>query len=126
MSFELSWHVPKRIIYVRLTEEMGLDALEAFALGIKDMANEGVAPVHLLFDDAEAGNPPTSIGEIKSRLELARHPSLGWVVAIGETKPVANFLISVLMKILAVDFVRRPTADAALEFLKGRDASLEK
>lgn len=125
MSFELKWYLSKRIILARLTGELDLDQVEALAKNIYLLIDEGIAPVHILIDDTKGGRPPISLNQLKARLTWAEHPSLGWVVAIGEADPVAKFLVPLLMKIMKIEFVRYPTLLAAVEFLKKRDLTLQ-
>lgn len=124
MSFELSWYIPNRIISVRLTGELDIDDVEAMAMDVAEMLEEGHAPIHILLDDVDGGRPPISLNKLKSKVELGTHPSLGWIVAIGEANPVAKFLIPLLMQVVKIKFVRHSTMETAIAFLEQRDISL--
>jgi hypothetical protein len=125
MSFEVSWYLPKRIVHVHIFGELGLNQVTEMAELASKLMQEGDAPIHILLDDAKGGRPPISLKELQSRLELARHPSIGWVVGIGEVDPVAKFLIPLLMKIVRLDYVRVMTLEDGLNFLSKQDRSLE-
>jgi hypothetical protein len=125
MSFEVSWYLPKRIIHIHVLGELGLNQVTEMADAASKLLQEGDAPVHILLDDAKGGRPPISLKELQSRLELVRHPSVGWVVGIGEADPVAKFLIPLLMKIIRLDYVRVMTLEEGLHFLSKQDTSLQ-
>jgi hypothetical protein len=125
MSFEVSWYLPKRIIHVQILAEIGLAQVTEMVELASKLMQEGTAPVHVLLNDAKGGRPPISLKELQSRLEMVRHPSVGWVVGIGEVDPVAKFLIPLLMKIVRLDYVRVMTLDDGLNFLSKQDRSLE-
>lgn len=126
MSFEIRWYFPKRIIYIHLLGELGLAEVEQMSRESLTFIQEGIAPVHILLDDSKGGQPPISLKELKSRLEIASHPSVGWIVGIGEVDQVAKFLIPLLMKILKLQYLRVENLDAALNFLSRQDLSLER
>ena len=125
MSFEISWYLPKRIIHIHVLGELGLSQVSEMAEIVSKLMQESTEPVHILLDDAKGGRPPISLKELQSRLELVRHPSVGWVVGIGEADPVAKFLIPLLMKIVRLDYVRVMTLEDGLSFLNKQDTSLE-
>lgn len=125
MSFEISWYIPQRIIHIHLLGELDLNAVGAMAKAINHMMQEGVAPVHILLDDAKGGRPPISLTQLKSQLEIAKSPLMGWIVGVGETDPVAKFLIPLLANIMNVHYSRVATIEDAIDFLVKQDMSLE-
>ena len=125
MSYELSWYLPKRIIHIHILGEMELSEVEAMSHAAFALMEEGIAPVHILMDDAKGGRPPLSLKELKSRLEITQHASIGWIVGIGDADPVAKFLIPLLMKLVKLQYVRVKTIEEALEVLRKQDMSLQ-
>jgi hypothetical protein len=126
MSFEISWHTPKKIIFVHLLGELDLNAVEAMAQQCAVLMDEGIAPVHILLDDRNGGRPPISLSQLRSRLEIGKHPYLGWIVGIGETDPVAKFLLPLVMNLISVKYERVATIDDALNFLIKQDLTIER
>jgi hypothetical protein len=124
MSYEISWYIPQRVLLIRLTGELGLNDVEAMALDIKTMLEQGTAPVHILLDDTLGGEPPKSLRELKTRMEAVKDTGVGWVVGIGEVNAVAKFLVPLLMKIVRINFVRHSTLEDAVQFLIQRDITL--
>ena len=125
MSFEISWYLPKRVLHIHLLAEQSLSDLEALSWQTAPMIEEGIAPVHVLLDDAKGGRPPISLKEIQSRLDIITHPSIGWVVGVGEVDAVAKFMVPLLMKIVKVSYVRVATIEEALVFLSKHDPQLQ-
>jgi len=125
MSFEISWYIPERVIFVRITGELDINAVEEMAKAAREEIEIGIAPIHILLDDTKGGRPPISLNQLKSRLEIAKNPSLGWIIGIGETDPVAKFLIPLLMNIMNISFTRVASIEDALKFLVKHDMSLE-
>jgi hypothetical protein len=126
MLFELSWYLPKRVIHVHILGMLELSDVEAMSQAVAAFMEEGTAPVHILLDDAKGGRPPISLKEMQARMEIANHPSIGWIVGVGEADPVAKFLIPLLMKIVNMKYTRVATIEDGLNFLAKQDASLKK
>ena len=126
MSFEVSWYLPERIIHVQVLAELDLSAVEAMSHETLKYMEQGIAPVHILLDDAKGGRPPISLKEMQARMEVANHPSIGWIVGVGEADPVAKFLIPLLMKVVKMKYTRVATIEDALGFLSKQDTTIEK
>ncbi len=124
MSIEINWYVPNRILHVHVLSELGLDDVEEMARDVTTFMGEGVAPVHILLDDAKGGRPPISLKELKARLAIAEHPSIGWIVGVGEVDAVAKFLIPLLLKVMKLKYVRVTTLEEGVGFLSRHDVTL--
>lgn len=124
MSFEISWYIPQRVIYVHVLGELGLAEVEGMSKRIAELLEAGIEPVHILLDDTKGGRPPLNLRELKARIEMVNHPIIGWVVGIGEVDAVAKFLIPLLLKIMSMKYTRVANVDEAVEFLSVRDRTL--
>lgn len=124
MSFEIDWYIPQRVLHVHVLGEMALKDVEEMAHIASDFMEDGFAPVHILLDDVKGGRPPISLKELKSRLAIVEHPSIGWIVGVGEVDAVARFLIPLLMKVMKLKYIRVSTIEEGVGFLSRHDVTL--
>lgn len=124
MSHTVEWYIPSRLIYLDIWGDVTLEEIEAVNAEVVRLLDQGDSPVHLLGRDQDVGKMPVNLRELQKRFTLVNHPTLGWIVGVGEVNPVLNFLFPMLMKIARVDFVRRLSLAGAEDFLKNNDMSL--
>ena len=126
MPIDLSWYEPQRIVRAHVYGEAGLSELKQMIVDIQPYLEEGIAPVHVILDDATAGPPPISIKQLKDIMDTGKRSidKLGWIVGIGDVNPIAKMVIPLLAKIVKIKHVRVDTLDAALTVLKKQDLSL--
>lgn len=125
MLYEISWYIPKRVIHIHILAELDLKTLEEMSHIVFEMLEEGLPPIHILLDDAKGGRPPISLKELQARLGIVKHPSIAWVIGIGEGDSVAKFLVPLFMKVMTVNYTRVPNIESALVFLNKTDMSLQ-
>lgn len=124
MSYTVEWYIPSRLIYLNIWGDITLEEIEVVNADVVRLLDQGDSPVHLLGRDQDVDKMPVNLRELQKRFNLVSHPTLGWIVGVGEVNPVLNFVFPMLMKIARVDFVRRSTLVDAEDFLKKNDMSL--
>jgi hypothetical protein len=65
-----------------------------------------------------------NLGEMQRMLEIYKHPSLGWVISVGNKNPLFQFFASVIAQIYRARARRFNTIQEALDFLREQDTTL--
>lgn len=138
MEIDISWYLPRRILYTydAVSAEAMLDRNRRL---LKLIEAEGLAPaVHVIIDYSQT--PPEAYSKglayfverarssdefVRVREELVTHPLFGWVVAFGEPSALVDVGGSVMA---TKNRYRRHSADTledGLRFLKLIDPTLQ-
>jgi hypothetical protein len=124
MSYQLSWHIEKRVILLSFPEEVTVNSAQDAGNKIRDYLEGGEAPVHFVIDMRKIRLSPTGL---QTNLNLANsilHPNLGWVVTIGGT-PVTTMMMILMAQIKRFKLHQTDSEAAALDFLQNKDESLK-
>lgn len=127
MPIDLSWYVPLRIMRIHIYDDAGIEDIEQLGLNGRSFLEDGIAPVHVLLDDASALPPPINLQQLRLALNLRSTDThkLGWVIGVGDVNIMAKVVIPMLMKILTMRYVRVATIEEAVTFLRKHDKSLQ-
>ncbi|MCA0457633.1 MAG: hypothetical protein LCI00_26945 [Chloroflexi bacterium] len=96
MDYTMEWHIPKRVILIRVSGDVSLEELERFNNDILKHLNEGIAPVHLISIGENIRRVPTNLMKIRQTTTYLQHPNMGWTVIVQEKpNPLSGFMVSV-------------------------------
>ena len=120
MSIEISWHIQNKLTYLKIIGIIELDDMRSAMQQLPSYFDESDEQlVHNLLDVRFGENVVKSL---KDRIEVIRpvleHPKCGWVVLVGQTNPVANFLASTSAQIFKARFRSFKTAEEGVAFLE--------
>lgn len=125
MPHTIEWYLPKRIVFMYVEGNFTLENFSDVSNGLIELFDEGEAPIYLLVDDSQVEKIPIKLRHIQTQFEFMRHPSLGWIVSIGDANPLLNYIIPMVTKIIGIKFVRYKTMEEALNFIKKQDQTIE-
>jgi len=127
MPIEISWYVPKRVLRLHVQGAAGIPQLEQLSKDGQVFLADGQKPIHILLEDTHADPPPLNVKRFKQALDFKEEytAQLGWIVGVGKTNQIANFVIPLVMKVLKLKFIRVATRDEAIAFLMKQDMSLQ-
>ncbi len=131
MPYQHSWLIKKQVLVAKLWGNQTIEELvdsNAEITALLDEADNRL--IHLIIDDAELGELPSSLFQIRKTLTYANHKNLGWVVVFGEkdqsfSASVKDYMILTLAKLTRARYVRVKTFEEAIEHLKTVDATLD-
>jgi hypothetical protein len=124
MAYEIGWRVERRLIYLRVWDNMPLLEANEAVEKILEALNQGSPPIHMIVDLRELRFSPTGIQANLQLNSYLRHPNLGWLVTVGGT-PLTQFIANVVKKFYPIKMHHSDSFDAVLEFLLRKDPSLE-
>ncbi|MBZ0279110.1 MAG: hypothetical protein K8L97_00135 [Anaerolineae bacterium] len=122
MPYQIAWHVPECLIYVRLDGKIFPSEVNEIALTAHDMIASIPHLVHLIIDSSEGGMGG-SIREYAS-LSFKRASNTGWIVILGNDR-IGGLLLSIFARIVGVSFVYKNTLEETIEFLAERDFNIK-
>jgi hypothetical protein len=128
MTSEYSWLVTGRIISAPMFGVIGQDDLRSGNQAISRMLDESVSPpVHIIFDCTSVQSISFSALQVIGSLRYLKHPSLGWLVAIGLSgglRGAAQFIGSIVTMTTGAHIHFCDTQQEAFIFLEGVDKTL--
>lgn len=124
MSYSVSWLVEKRVIHLRLENEVTVEDAENINHHLLEYFDAGQPPlVHLIVDTTRLAHFPTNLNVLnKVSSTYMNHPLLGWIVVIG-TNPMARFIGSMITQLFRVRFRMVTSFEAAVVYLAEVDTS---
>lgn len=125
MPYQHEWYVVGRVILARVWGDQDIDEITRSSSELVSKLDAGTPLVHILLDDSQLGKAPINLGQLGNALSFARHKALGWIVLVGEGSRVTNFVVEMLGKIARVNVRREATFEQAVDFLKGRDITID-
>lgn len=127
MPIDVSWYIPNKIIRAHFYDYSGIEEIQELGFELGEHIQEGIAPVHILLDDATAQPPPINLQQLKMTLNFERNhiDKLGWVIGFGDVNMVAKMVLPPLMKVLRMNYSRVATIEEAIIFLQKQDKSLQ-
>lgn len=127
MPIDIEWHVPSRILYIRISGHVKPDELRAFPNRARKHLPDAIKSLHVLLDDADAAPPIFTVSQFHRLLDVKSDHAdmIGWVVAFGKTSLLASLLLPMLMRMIGVQYTRVGTLQEAISFLCEQDDSLQ-
>lgn len=125
MPFEMSWYLPKRVVFLRY---FGAATLQDIALVGENSVHyvlEGTAPVHFLVDMTQVETFPTNLRQTARVIRTIKDPAMGWTVIIS-TNSLMRIIIATLSRLAGFRFRIVSSREEALAFLVSVDGSLAK
>lgn len=125
MSYSITWLVEKRVIHVKLENEVTIDEAERINQQLLEFFDAGAPPlVHMICDTSRMSRFPTNLGLLNDvSSTYMKHRLLGWVIVIG-SNPMARFIGSIITQVFRVRFRMVPSFPAAVDFLAEVDSTV--
>ena len=125
MDYVLEWHIPKRVLLVKLSGDVSLEDLEQFNGDMIRFIEQGIAPVHLVSLADNIRHVPTNLMRIKQIVTYLQHPNMGWMIIVQEKpNPLTGFMVSVATQAAGMKMRQVKSVDDSLETLRRIDLSL--
>lgn len=120
MPTNLSWFVENRMLRLNIIGSIEVDTmLTAMQEVSAKLDASNAVLLHLIIDVRHGEN---NVMNLKARVEAVRpvleHPKCGWVVLVGQTNPVANFLSSTTAQVFKARFRSYKSAEDGIAFLR--------
>lgn len=120
MPTELSWFVENRIMLLKVIGAIEADTMHTAMQEVSaNLDASAEVLIHLIIDVRHGEN---NVMNLKARVEAVRpvleHAQCGWVILVGQTNPVANFLSSTTAQVFKARFRSFKTAEEGIEFLR--------
>lgn len=126
MEYTVQWHIPKRVILIRVSGDVSIEELARFNDDIVKHLNEGTAPVHLLSIGENIRRVPTNLMKIKQTTTYLQHPNMGWTVIVQEKpNPLTGFMVSVATQATGMKLRQVKSLTDGVETLRRIDQSLD-
>ncbi len=124
MPFRLDWYVPQRVIVMQVWGDISSAEIGEQDMALGQMLDSGSAPVHIIGDDRQVQRTPHNPGDLwRFVRHIMAHPSLGWIILVGETNPIAGFLTYSFFTGFGFQYRRMQSSEEALAFLQVKDSS---
>lgn len=83
MTYQLSWLVEKRVIYLKQSGIINYEELKESFYGHQAMRKEGIAPVHVINDSTNIKSISFGLSDIKKLLIISKStPTQAWYVVV--------------------------------------------
>ena len=95
--YTIKWYVPDRVILVRFEGEVTTDDAEGINTEAVEMLDKagGEGAVHLVSDTRDVHKFPINSIQLRKKLTLFDHPSLGYVVTVT-SNPLVRFFGNII------------------------------
>ena len=123
MAWQIDWHVPTRIFFMKLIGDLTIDDLHRLVDEELDFIRNGDPPVHFIVDLREMGDYPISISELRRNLALYNEPNLGWLMTLSNDRMV-QYLSRVVSTLQRNRYRHFNGPDELIEFIVRKDESL--
>ena len=123
MKHSVQWYIPSHIISMEIEGDISLEDLANINHDLMCLLDEGNAPVYLFVNDTKVGKFPLQLRQVQSACEFLRHPSIEYVVGIGEVNPMKKYFIPMVAKITNSNYERCHTIENALAFVDTQDSN---
>jgi len=127
MNTQLEWLIDRRVLYAARSGQESLADLETFAQQLDQcLAEEGRAPVHLIWD--MSGLEVAHVDRRKAMTFLSsmmKHEMVEWFVVVDAEMPfLRRLLAKTMMPLSGIHWHRVDSQAAGLAFLRAKDPSL--
>jgi hypothetical protein len=126
MPYQISWHVEKRVLMVKLFGVLiEQESNEVGEINTRYL-QEGIAPVHIIVDTNGLEKFPVNLRQNSQFMAYLSSPALGWVVVLGlSNNMLARFAVTVISQVVKFKLAQRTTVDDALSYLQSQDSTLK-
>jgi hypothetical protein len=126
MPYEISWHLEKRVLMVKLFGVLiEQESNEVSEINTRHL-QEGIAPVHIIVDTNGLEKFPVNLRQNSQYMAYLSSPSLGWVIVLGlSNNMLARFAVTVISQVVKFRLAQRTTVADALSYLESQDATLK-
>ncbi len=126
MPYKYNWYIKGHIVSAEVWGDQTLEELEASNADLIQLIEEYDNPkVHVIFNDEKLNSIPVSLLKMRQTLTYGTHPKLGWVVMTGDKEnTIADFLMVMLAKLIRARYIRVKSFDAALNYLRRVDSTI--
>jgi hypothetical protein len=90
MPYQFQWHIPKRLLEIKLSGKISLTQLHQVNLSVIKSFDIGQAPVHVILDMREVEDFPVFGKELIDSHAYFAHRKLGWVIGYGENSALSS------------------------------------
>ncbi|MCI0710426.1 MAG: hypothetical protein L0154_09720 [Chloroflexi bacterium] len=122
MAYQVSWLVPQRVIFVRVTATLTRDDIVAMNQDYFHLLDEGVAPVHMLVDANQLDKLDIKVKDIPSLL-MQDDARFGWNFIVTPNRFI-GFLSNLAAHLTGSKYKTMDKLDEALQVLVRLDSSL--
>lgn len=124
MAYEINWLQDRRVIHMRVMDELTIDDMRRFSHELVACLNQGQAPVHIIGDITGLRKFPSNITAMKNAVPHIRHPNLGWNIVVGGPY-LLETIAQIIARVAGVHYHVARSPEQALEFLYAQDETLE-
>lgn len=125
MAYNIDWFIPGRVLFVYLGGVSTVEEAHQSSAEMKRFLDSGKPLVHMIFDDSDLEKVPVSIAEMQKTMQVFKHPSMGWLLAIGDVNAPVRFASFMVTQLFHVRFRRFTSGRELLDFLKDQDQTLD-
>lgn len=125
MPYTIDWYVPNRIIFVNLWGNHTIEELRQLDHDVVIRVEEGNPLVHVVTDSRKLEQVPRSLHAVVDSLNGMRHPSMGWIINVGDHSPFIKFMMIAVSRIMRIQFRLLNTMPQAFEMLKTQDETID-
>ncbi len=125
MSYEVSWLVDRRVLYVRLYGSHSSEEIRRLAAETRELCEEGLPFVHIISDTTEQLRAEFKMQDILNMFRGAPPPiaKVGWSTYVS-LNPVNRFLFSITSQLTSGKHRAFVTLEDAIAFLQQVDHTL--
>ena len=126
MPFQYQWLIEGRVVYARAWGERTVEEIEESSAAVLKYLEEGKPLVHVIRDETGVTSAPANLGKLKTMVEVARHPAMGWIINIGESGKVTDYVSGLVIRVARARFRKMPSVQEAMDFLLMVDSTLDR
>ncbi|MBI1258539.1 MAG: hypothetical protein GC204_13810 [Chloroflexi bacterium] len=121
MPYRIQWYVEGRVILEEAFGDVTMEELVRFNAEVTTLiAEEGVAPVHVIVDLSKVEKYPPSLREVLSTMRQKAPEKVGWMLIVTES-PILRFVASTVFQIAHLKLRTFATLPQAKTFLAEMD-----
>ena len=126
MPYEISWHLEKRVLMVKLFGVLiEQESNEVSEINTRYL-QEGIAPVHIIVDTNSLEKFPVNLRQNSQYMAYLSSPALGWVIVLGlSNNMLARFAVTVISQVVKFKLAQRTTVEEAISYLESQDSTLK-
>src|SRR5690349_20430723 len=99
MPYKIEWYVEGRVILEEAYGDVTVEELVSFNAEVTSLiANEGIAPVHVIVDLSKVEKYPSSLREVLGTMRQKNPEKVGWMLIVTES-PIMRFIASTIFQI---------------------------
>ncbi len=121
MSYSLNWHVEKRVLYLRLFNNISANEIIDCNQAALRYIREGTQPVHIVIDTLDITTYPNNLRWIIHMVQNNPTKAIGWRLVIADDHNL-RVLLSTILSVLHVPIHSCQTVQEALDYLKQLDS----